>query len=368
MFSKISNKENITLIEVKNLSKKYGDNLAVNDLSFTVEKGKIYGFLGPNGAGKSTTMNIITGCLAATSGSVIVGGHDIFEEPIKAKKLIGYLPEQPPLYMDMTPYEYLKFVAGAKRVPVIKRMEQIESVMQKTGIKNVSDRLIRNLSKGYKQRVGIAQAMIGDPEIIILDEPTVGLDPRQIIEIRDLIRSLAEDHTVILSSHILSEVQAVCDYAIIISHGRIVASDTMENLASGQNTHKTIKMIIKGAPDVCMEIIDSIEEISHYAILEADEGTSAELTVPVEYDVRETLFNRFCEAGIPILEMHLDRASLEEVYLRLTDQTNDADEKNASDELLSAIPQELLENISEGDFNDNDDYVSPFAVKEDDEE
>ncbi len=355
------------MIEVKNLTKKYGDNLAVDNLSFTVEKGKIYGFLGPNGAGKSTTMNIITGCLAATSGQVLVGGHDIFEEAMEAKKLIGYLPEQPPLYMDMTPYEYLKFVASAKRVPIIKRMEQIESVMDKTGLKNVSDRLIRNLSKGYKQRVGIAQAMLGDPEVIILDEPTVGLDPRQIIEIRELIKSLAEEHTVILSSHILSEVQAVCDYAIIISRGHIVASDTMENLASGQNTHKTIKMIIKGSPDVCMDIIDAIEEISHYAILEADEGTSAELTVPVEYDVREMLFNRFAEAGIPILEMHLDRASLEEVYLCLTDQAVDDGEE---DDILSSVPKELFDESTEaeGDYDDNDDYVSPFAGKEDDAE
>ena len=356
------------MIKVSNLTKRYGDNLAVNDLSFTIEKGRIYGFLGPNGAGKSTTMNIITGCLAATSGQVSVGGYDIFENPIEAKKLIGYLPEQPPLYMDMTPLEYLRFVASAKRVPVIRRMAQIESVMKKTGLENVSGRLIRNLSKGYKQRVGIAQAMIGDPEIIILDEPTVGLDPRQIIEIRELIKSLSEDHTVILSSHILSEVQAVCDYAIIISHGRIVASDTMENLASGQNTHKTIKMVIKGEPEACLDIIDSIEEISHYVILEAADGTTAELTVPVEYDVRETLFNRFSEAGIPVLEMYLDRASLEEVYLRLTDQGVDESDEVAAEYAPETEDADESEDESEDDFEDNDDYVSPFAEKEDDEQ
>lgn len=355
------------MIEVKNLCKKYGDNLAVDNLSFTVEPGRIYGFLGPNGAGKSTTMNIITGCLAATSGQVLVGGHDIFEDPMKAKKLIGYLPEQPPLYTDMTPREYLRFVANAKRVSVGERLSQVESVMEKTGLLDVADRLIRNLSKGYRQRVGIAQAMIGDPEIIILDEPTVGLDPRQIIEIRELIASLSEEHTVILSSHILSEVQAVCDYAIIISHGRIVASDTMANLAAGESTHKTMKLIIKASPDRCLDIIDNIEEISHYAIVEAEEGTSAELTIPVEYDVRETLFNSFSQAGIPILEMELVRSSLEQVYLRLTEPEIVEDDAHVSD--LSSLVSELGNaGYEEAEFNDNKDYVSPFAVKEDDGE
>ena len=353
------------MIKVSNLTKRYGDNLAVNNLSFTVEKGRIYGFLGPNGAGKSTTMNIITGCLAATSGQVSVGGYDIFEEPLEAKKLIGYLPEQPPLYMDMTPLEYLKFVASAKRVPLIKRMDQINSVMEKTGLNNVSGRLIRNLSKGYKQRVGIAQAMIGDPEIIILDEPTVGLDPRQIIEIRDLIKSLAPEHTVILSSHILTEIQAVCDYAIIISNGRIVASDTIENLASGQHTHRTIKMIAKAEPERCLDIIDEIEEISHYAILEHEEGCYSELTVPLEYDVREMLFASFSGAGIPILEMYYDRTSLEEVYLRLTDVVAQEENIDRNEDLLSMISNEQEnEESEEGDFEDNDDYVSPFAEKE----
>ena len=248
---------------------------------------------------------------------------------------------------------------------MVKRSEQIEYVMEKTGLKDVSNRLIRNLSKGYKQRVGIAQAMIGDPEIIILDEPTVGLDPRQIIEIRELIKSLSPDHTVILSSHILTEIQAVCDYAIIISHGHIVASDTIENFASGQNTHRTIKMIVKGKPEACLDIIDAIEEISHYVILEHEDGCCAELTVPVEYDVREMLFNSFSAAGIPILEMHYDRASLEEIYLRLTDVMvqDDDTEEDDTEEAFSVIAEELND-AEEGDFDDNDDYVSPFEEKE----
>ena len=227
------------MIEIKHLTKKYGDHTAVDDLTFTVKKGQIYGFLGPNGAGKSTTMNMITGYIGATSGDITINGYDIFEEPELAKKSIGYLPEQPPLYMDMTPYEYLRFAAELKKIPKSARKNMIQEIMERTMILDVKDRLIKNLSKGYKQRVGIAQALLGYPEIIILDEPTVGLDPKQIIEIRDLIREIGKQHTVILSSHILSEVSAICDYVLIISNGRLVASDTPENLShlmKGSNT------------------------------------------------------------------------------------------------------------------------------------
>ena len=226
------------MIEVKNLVKKYGSHLAVDHLNFTVDTGQIYGFLGPNGAGKSTTMNIMTGYLGATEGEVLINGHNILEEPEAAKKCIGYLPEMPPLYTDMKVNEYLKFVAELKKIPKPERQEQIEKVMLMVKIMDVQDRLIKNLSKGYRQRVGLAQAILGYPEVIILDEPTVGLDPKQIIEIRDLIKSLKKKHTVILSSHILSEVSAVCDYVLIISHGKLVASDTPENLgklAEGSN-------------------------------------------------------------------------------------------------------------------------------------
>ena len=218
------------MIQVNKLTKRYGDHIAVNDLSFTVQDGRIYGFLGPNGAGKSTTMNIITGCLAATSGDVFISGYDIIDSPQEAKRLIGYLPEIPPLYPDRTPAEFLRFVAEAKHVPANEIGKQICEVMEKTKITDVSNRLIANLSKGYRQRVGIAQALLGNPEYIILDEPTVGLDPLQIIEIRELILSLRKEHTVILSSHILSEVQAVCDDVLMISSGSVIACDTIENL------------------------------------------------------------------------------------------------------------------------------------------
>lgn len=218
------------MIEVKHLCRKYGEHRAVDDLSFTIENGYVYGFLGPNGAGKSTTMNMITGCLAATSGQVLIDSYDIFEDAQEAKKRIGYLPEIPPLYQDMTVREFLNFVAKAKGVPKQALDEQLFSVVSLAGLEEVEERLIKNLSKGYKQRVGIAQALLANPEIIILDEPTVGLDPKQIIEVRDLIRELGKDHTVILSSHILSEVRSVCDRILIISKGKLVANDTPENL------------------------------------------------------------------------------------------------------------------------------------------
>lgn len=218
------------MIEVKNLTKRYGSHTAVSNLSFHIETGQIYGFLGPNGAGKSTTMNIMTGCLAATEGEVTVGGYDIFEDAAQAKRRIGYLPERPPLYLDRTPLEYLAFVGQAKGLTGSALEEQMRRVMAVTEIESVSHRLIKNLSKGYQQRVGIAQALLGDPEVVILDEPTVGLDPKQIMEIRALIQSLGKDHTVILSSHILSEVQAVCQTILILSKGRLVACDTPENL------------------------------------------------------------------------------------------------------------------------------------------
>ena len=243
--ARIEKKEAFTLIEIDNLVKKYGDHVAVDHLSLTVEPGKIYGFLGPNGAGKSTTMNIITGYLGATSGTVTINGHDIFKEPEEAKKCVGYLPEIPPLYTDMTVLEYLNFVAELKKLEKGLRKRYVEEAMETTGILDVKNRMIRNLSKGYRQRVGFAQAILGYPEIIILDEPTVGLDPKQIIEIRDLIRKLGEKHTVILSSHILTEISAVCDHVFIISKGKLVASDSTENLLEQMSGAQEIELIVR---------------------------------------------------------------------------------------------------------------------------
>lgn len=313
------------MIEVSHLTKRYGGgsagsgHTAVDDLSFTIEKGVIYGLLGPNGAGKSTTMNIITGCLGATEGMVRVGGHSIVDEPMEAKRLIGYLPEQPPLYMDMTPKEYLRFVAQAKGIPHKEWNSQLHAVMEKTRIVDVQDRLIRNLSKGYKQRVGIAQALLGSPEIIILDEPTVGLDPAQIIEIRELIRELGRDHTIVLSSHILSEVQAVCDHIMIISRGRLVASDTPENLTTLFAGTTTIRLEILGGERAVRDVLAKVEGVEIAALTASEDGTiRCELTQTTENDVRAALFRAFAAAELPIVEMNRVRASLEDVFLELT--------------------------------------------------
>lgn len=269
------------MIEVKDLVKRYGNHTAVDHLSFHVEKGKIYGFLGPNGAGKSTTMNMLTGYLAATEGQILINGHDISEEPMEAKRCIGYLPELPPLYQDMTPLEYLRFVAELKGVSRKDRDEMLEHIMEETRIMDVKDRLIRHLSKGYRQRVGLAQALVGDPEILILDEPMVGLDPKQIIEIRELIRSLGEKHTVILSSHILSEIASVCDQVMIISHGKLVASDTPENLGGYMKHSDITELQVRGSREACeqaMELLKTIEGLEVKASAATLEDVFLELT------------------------------------------------------------------------------------------
>ena len=278
------------MIEIEHLTKRYGDITAVSDLSIQIDSGQIYGFLGPNGAGKSTTMNIMTGCLAATSGTVSIGGYDIFEDEREAKRRMGYLPELPPLYMDSTPAEYLDFVARAKGLAGDELKRSVRRVLAETHTDDVANRLMRNLSKGYRQRVGIAQALLGSPEAVILDEPTVGLDPRQIIEIRDLIHELGEQRTVILSSHILSEVQAVCGTVLIISRGRLVACDTPENL------------------EKVLADLTALENGFTHGSLTTAEGSGVE---------RE-LFFAFARANIALTELHAARASLEEVFLELT--------------------------------------------------
>ena len=309
------------MIEVKHLTKRYGAHTAVSDLSFTIEKGRIYGFLGPNGAGKSTTMNILTGCLSATSGTVTIDGHDIFEEAREAKKHIGYLPEIPPLYPDRTPREYLRFVAECKRVPGDQRTAQIQRVMEMTGITDVADRLIRNLSKGYRQRVGIAQALLGDPEIIILDEPTVGLDPRQITEIRELIKSLGKDHTVILSSHILSEVQAVCERVLIISKGKLVACDETADLEKHIAGKAALELTVEASKEEVGHILDTLEGISGFSVESNEDYVNLKLdTGRLPEDMCRDLFFAFSDAGKPILRMTTARASLEEIFLELTQE------------------------------------------------
>lgn len=321
------------MIEVKNLVKKYGDHAAVDDLSFTVETGKVIGFLGPNGAGKSTTMNIITGYIAPTSGEVLVNGIDVNEEPEKAKKHIGYLPEIPPLYPDLRVREYLTFVAELKKVERAKRDVTVHKIMGRTGTLDVSERLIKNLSKGYKQRVGLAQAILGYPEIIILDEPTVGLDPKQIIEIRELIKKLSEKHTVILSSHILSEVSAVCDYVMIINHGKLVASDTTENLSKMTLGSNTLELTIKGTKEEVNKLVSPLEMIRELEWMQSEEEDCVNLKITTEErtDIREQLFYLMAEHKLPILKMESTRISLEDIFLELTEEGNEVVQEDSSE-------------------------------------
>lgn len=322
------------MIEVKNLTKKYGNHIAVDDLSFCVEKGQIYGFLGPNGAGKSTTMNILTGYLAATDGTVVINGKDVQKEPEEAKKSIGYLPELPPLYMDMTVGEYLAFVAELKRVPRTERAKQIAEVMEMTQIADKKSRLIKNLSKGYRQRVGLAQAILGYPEVIILDEPTVGLDPKQIIEMRDLIRRLGENHTVILSSHILSEVSAVCDHIMIIAHGKLVASDSPEGLQRLMNPTMEIRLSVKGDYNSVASVLTYIDGVAGVEKLEEDSEGCVQCNVIASQgvDIREKIFYALAEAKLPILAMQHVEKSLEDIFLELTEETKGIEEAKETEE------------------------------------
>ena len=309
------------MIEIIGLTKKYGGHTAVDHVSFKIRNGRIYGLLGPNGAGKSTTMNIIAGCLAPTEGTVLINGYDICDRPIEAKRQIGYLPEQPPLFGDMTPFEYLCFVAEAKGVKdeVIDR--QVKEAMEVTDILSVKDRLIRNLSKGYRQRVGIAQTMLGTPDIIILDEPTVGLDPKQLTEIRALIRKLGEKLTVIVSSHILSEISELCDHVIILSNGRVVADDDMVALEARVSPEKTIRMTVKGDEEGIRRIlsgIDGVHEITGGAASGIEGAVSLTVKTAPEADLRDTIFFAMAEERYAVISMELVEQSLESIFLSLT--------------------------------------------------
>jgi len=329
------------MIQVSHLTKYYGDFLAVNDLSFEIQDGHVYGFLGPNGAGKSTTMNIMTGCLSPTDGTVKIGGFDILEQPEQAKKLIGYLPEQPPLYPNETPQEYLTFIGEAKGLHGKELREEIDSAVQSAGIENVRDRLIGTLSKGYRQRVGIAQALLGKPQVIILDEPTVGLDPIQIIEIRDFIKELGKTHTVILSSHILSEVQAVCEQVLIISKGKLVAFDAPENLEKLLTASSGVTFQVEAGKEDAESILAQAEGLSGWEIKEADGVCSVAANLTEGQDAKAVcgkLTMAFAAKGLPVFEMRTRKANLEDVFLELT-------ESGAAED----APQDLKESKTESE-------------------
>jgi ABC-2 type transport system ATP-binding protein len=310
------------LIEVRNLTKRYGQVYAVNDVSFTVDDGEILGFLGPNGAGKTTTMNIITGYLAATSGDVIINGVDIQAEPEKAKRSIGYLPDTPPLYGDMKVAEYLKFVADIKKVRPSIRAGMIEEIMDIVKVSEKRSQLIRTLSKGYKQRVGLAQAMMGYPEAIIMDEPTVGLDPKQIIEMRDVIKNLGKKHTVLLSSHILHEVSAVCDRVMIISKGKIEASDTPERLSSNITHGRKMSVRVKGESSKILDVFQQTPLLKNVKAEGSREPGTVEILVSGDdgVDIREAVFYCCAKASLPILQMNSQDLTLEEIFLQITSE------------------------------------------------
>nr|WP_325185851.1 ABC transporter ATP-binding protein [uncultured Oscillibacter sp.] len=310
------------MIELSHLTKRYGNHTAVSDLSLTVDSGQIYGFLGPNGAGKSTTMNIMTGCLSATEGAVRIDGCDIFREPDRAKRLIGYLPEQPPLYLNETPEEYLRFVGEAKGLRGAELERQVEEVLQQTGTREVARRRIFALSKGYKQRLGIAQALLGNPRVIILDEPTVGLDPIQIIEIRDLIRELGRTHTVIFSSHILSEVQTICDRIIMIAHGKLVAFDTPENLEKHLLAPNEVTLTTDAGPDEVRALLRDVEHVTSMAVEETETGLVTACLgtdLPDVFDLSRAVFETFAGSGKVLLGLTVKKANLEDIFLELAE-------------------------------------------------
>lgn len=320
------------MIKIDNLSKFYGNHAAIESISLKIEKGEIVGLLGPNGAGKSTTMNIITGYISATEGSVLIDGFDILKNPVQAKKRIGYLPEIPHLYMDMTVEEYLNFVSKLKKVEKNNIKEHIDVILESIKLSDVRKRLIKNLSKGYKQRVGLAQAIVGNPEVLILDEPTVGLDPKQIIEIRDLISKLGKEHTIILSSHILSEVSAICDRVIIINKGSIVAEGTPEDLSHKLSCGTKISLRIKSAKAEAEEVIKSIPYVNSITDNGIKESNTIDLIVEgkEDYDLREDLFNAFSKANIPLLMIKPLNLTLEEIFLEVTDDSKEVSSNAAN--------------------------------------
>lgn len=370
------------MIEVKNLTKRYGVKKAVDDISFTVNDGEILGFLGPNGAGKTTTMNIITGYSSSTEGTVTVDGREIFSDPIGVKSRIGYLPEQPPLYLDMTVREYLSFMYDLKKVKLPKKAH-IEEICEHVQISDVYHRMIKNLSKGYRQRVGLAQALLGNPGVLILDEPTVGLDPKQIIEIRNLIKDLGRKHTVILSSHILPEIQAVCERVIVINKGKIIADDTPDKLAQAMSTDHRLTARIEGPQDEVLALLRELPGMRRADVLGSREDAAFDYTLEPEpdTDIRRELFARLAQNGWPILGLRGSELSLEDIFLKLTAENENVDladpagqaqpeaDMPAEEAVLEAetLSEELVPEIPEAEsFIEESAFSDPWESKETD--
>jgi len=329
--------------------------VAVDGLTFTVEQGKIYGFLGPNGAGKTTTMNVMTGYIAADGGSVVIDGHDILKEPLKAKACIGYLPEVPPLYPDMTVREFLLFAAELKKLPKAERKERVNELMERLDLAEMKDRLIKNLSKGYRQRVGLAQALVGNPEVLILDEPMVGLDPKQIMEMRDLIRGLAGEHTVILSSHILSEVSAVCDHIMIISKGKLAASGSPDELQKRMQGRAELLVTVIGEREQAGNVLENMEEVADFSFEEGGEEGSVLIRISAkeDEDIRKALSMALAGAGLPVLSMSRSEKSLEDIFLELTEAEDDTEE-TLDEEEVSETEEKTTETLTEAGEEEKD--------------
>ena len=341
------------MIEAIGLVKEYGDHVAVDHLNFTVEKGQILGFLGPNGAGKSTTMNMLTGYISATEGTILVNGYDMLEEPELAKKSIGYLPEQQPVYPDMTVTEYLKFVTELKKVPRKDRENEVERVIAITQLNEMRGRLIQHLSKGYRQRVGIAQALVGNPEVIILDEPTVGLDPKQIIEIRDLMKALAKEHTVLLSSHIMQEISAVCDHIMIISHGKLVLSGTPEELQKQANQGETITLEAMGTKEQVLALVNRFDCVTEVTEEVSESEDSYAVIVKSTEDIRKPLFTAFAQANLPLVKLVRNTKTLEDIFLEATTERPEEEVpgpvEEAADEAVAEVAEALEEAVEENE-------------------
>lgn len=345
------------MIEIKNLTKKFGRITAVDNISFTVNDGEIVGFLGPNGAGKSTTMNMMTGFISSTEGTVIVDGFDILEEPEKAKSRIGYLPETPPVYGDMTVTEYIEFVCDLKRVKPSERKAMIADILESVKLTEVKNRIIKNLSKGYRQRVGLAQALVGYPDTLILDEPTVGLDPGQVLEMREVIKALGEKHTVILSSHILQEVSAVCDRVIIINKGKLITSDTTSDL-SDKITGNRVLLDIIANKDEAENAINALECVKSTEAVKKDDTLELVIEGKEGIDIREDLFRLCSEKGFVILVMKPVDVSLEDIFIKVVNGDYDeelinaaAEEKNAEDK------PDIFNNSEDGDWYNAEDAI-----------
>ena len=343
------------MITIENLTKYYGKNKAVNNISFTINDNEILGFLGPNGAGKSTTMNMIAGFLPMSGGSVSIFGTDITKEPVKAKKNIGYLPEIPPVYPDMKVSEYLSFCAGLKKIPAGEKKDEIKRVMTLLGITDVKGKLIRNLSKGYKQRVGFAQALLGNPKFIILDEPTVGLDPNQVIEVRKIIKDLKKDHTVIFSSHILSEVSEVCDRVIIINKGDIRAIDTIENLEKSYSSTLVLNIKVKGSKSKAASIIETADGVKELLSIDDEGNDIFSFSVQLEGDaeaIQDSLMNELIKNHVRIMEIYTDKPNLENVFIELINRP--VQKTKLTDLLDEIVPEEKGSASSENDEADGE--------------